>query len=106
MRHDATAIPEFLSLNPADPSQELGRFRFMGSGEIQKISDSAAQVKQTWSSDAVARSNALKAASALIRTSREELENLIVLEVGKPCPYVVPPTSGVGFRRILTLIRN
>jgi len=84
MSNDATALPEFLSVNPADPSQELGRFRFMGAGEIQKISDSAAQAKQTWSSDPVARSNALKASSALIRASAEELENLIVLEVGKP----------------------
>lgn len=84
MSSDFASLPDFLSVNPADPDHELGRFRFMSDREIQELTDCAARAKQSWSSDPIARSNALKAASEQIRATREELENLIVLEVGKP----------------------
>lgn len=84
MSNEIKALPGFLSLSPSNPSQGLGRFKFMSDSEIQELTESAAHAKQGWSGDPTARSNALRACSDLLKANRETLENLIVLEVGKP----------------------
>jgi aldehyde dehydrogenase (NAD+) len=84
MSNETEALPDFPSLSPSNPSQELGRFKFMSDSEIQELAKSAAHAKPGWSGDPTARSNALRACSDLLKANRETLENLIVLEVGKP----------------------
>ncbi len=84
MSSDYVAPNNFRSRNPADPIDLLGDFNYMSSNEISELAERAAGVKRPWSSDPIARSNALRLSSDLIKTHREELERLISLEVGKP----------------------
>lgn len=84
MGPDIASLENFCSINPANPKDKLGHYSYMTGQEIQKLSDNAACAKQSWSSDPIARSNALRTSSDLVKANREELERLIALEVGKP----------------------
>ena len=84
MSSEPTARGGLRSINPADPGEVLGHFSYTDSAEIHQLREKADQVRQSWSSDPIVRSIALRASSDSIRAHREELERLIALEVGKP----------------------
>ena len=75
----------FISVNPHDPSDEIGKWEQAGEREVAAVVERAARAAQEWRrTPAAARSQALGDAAAALERRADEVIALTVREVGKP----------------------
>jgi aldehyde dehydrogenase (NAD+) len=75
----------FISVNPHDPSDEIGKWEQAGEREVAAVVERAARAAQEWRrTPAAARSQALGDAATALERRADEVIALTVREVGKP----------------------
>src|SRR5438309_6659200 len=82
--HDVSHPQTFASVNPAHPSQVIGRHVIATADDIESAVQAADRAFPSWSAVAPERrADLLFRVADLIRKRRDELSALMVLEVGK-----------------------
>ena len=80
-----SAVAEIVSLNPADPTDEVLRVRPAGGIEAEQAVEQAARVARAWAAaPALARGEVLRQAAERLDGRSQEAADLIRREVGKP----------------------
>jgi aldehyde dehydrogenase (NAD+) len=75
----------FISVNPHDPSDEIGKWEQAGEPEVAAVVERATRAAREWRrTPAAARSQALGDAAAALERRADEVIALTVREVGKP----------------------
>lgn len=84
----------FDSVNPARPSEVVGRVSQAGRNHYEQAMQAAQGAFETWSrTDPLARARILLKAAAMMRRRKHEFSAWLVLEVGKPWPEADADTA-------------